>query len=132
MTRGLHIVSVNQDRGISPTREKGAAVHLKAMRQAYKNLGARVSPVDESDGSRVLFRLHGLQKENPIDLIYERYALGKSAAAEFARAHGISLALEVNAPLAEEQSRWRSTGDEFQNAEIRKHCEEERFQIPDS
>ena len=34
--------------------------------------------------------------------IYERYALGKSAAARFAIKHGIPLVLEVNAPLAYE------------------------------
>lgn len=111
MTARLHVVSVNQDRGIAPHRQKGAAVHLRAMREAFSKLGARVSTVDEDNGARAMFLLHGIHRETPIDLIYERYALGKSAAAEFARAHGIPLALEVNAPLAEEQSRWREQGD---------------------
>lgn len=108
----LHVVSVNQDRGIAPDRRKGAAVHLRSMRRAFDRLGARVSTVDESDGSSVLFQLHAIHRTWPIDVIYERYALGKSAAAEFARAHGIPFALEVNAPLAEEQSRWRGQGDD--------------------
>jgi glycosyltransferase involved in cell wall biosynthesis len=86
------------------------------MRRAFSQLGAQVSSVDEDDGARMLFRLHGIHRETPIDLIYERHALGKSAAAEFARAHDIPLALEVNAPLAEEQSRWREKGDEGQDA----------------
>ncbi|HKJ15783.1 MAG TPA: glycosyltransferase family 4 protein [Xanthomonadales bacterium] len=115
MTRQLNIVSVNQDRGISPRRQKGAAVHLRAMRRAFTQTGAQVSSIDEPDGVRVMFQLHGMNREKPIDLIYERYALGKSAAAEFARAHHIPYALEVNAPLAQEQSRWRTAGDETQD-----------------
>jgi len=107
MTAPLHIISVNQDSGISPTRKKGAAVHLQAMRAAFRQLGAVVWDVDERDGSKLREKLQRINGRQAVQLIYERYALGRSAAARFAQEQGIPLALEVNAPLADEQQRWR-------------------------
>lgn len=106
------VVSLNQDSGIGPGRAKGAAVHVDAMRVAFQNLGADCIGLDEPDDNRLLNSLKSLWATGPIDLIYERYALGKSTAAEFAAAHCIPLVLEVNAPLAEEQRRWRGSSDE--------------------
>lgn len=110
------VVSVNQDSGIGPGRAKGAAVHVDSMRIAFQSVGARCIGLDEPDDAQLMRALSSLLAEGPVDLIYERYALGKSAAAEFAAAHGIPLVLEVNAPLAEEQRRWRGSSDEADDA----------------
>lgn len=102
----MRIVCLNQDSGIGPERKKGAAVHLAAMRDAFAALGAEVLPVDESDEARVQGALERALAGG-IDLVYERYALGKHRGARFARAHGLPFVLEVNAPLAEEEARYR-------------------------
>ena len=104
----MRIVCLNQDAGIGPARKKGAAVHLAAMRAAFAALGAEVVPLDESDDARVERGLDAALTGGGIDLVYERYALGKDAAARFCRARGVPLALEVNAPLADEESRYRA------------------------
>lgn len=109
------VVSVNQDSGIGPGRAKGAAVHVDAMRIAFQSLGAKCVGLDEPDDERLVRSLTSLLAKGPIDLIYERYALGKSAAAQFAASHGIPLVLEVNAPLAEEQRKWRGGSDEAED-----------------
>ena len=44
----------------------------------------------------------------PFDLLYERYSLWSYGALEAATRHGIPTVLEVNAPLIEEQQRYRS------------------------
>jgi len=106
------VLSVNQDPGISPGRAKGAAVHLNAMREAFAKLGADCLGVDEPDDTCLTDTLHAAIKQGPVDLIYERYALGKSAASRFAIARGIPLVLEMNAPLADEQHRWRGGSKE--------------------
>ncbi len=107
MTERLHILSVNQDPGISPSRKKGAAVHLQAMRAAFRQIGAVVRELDEPDESKLCDSLRRIAGAQTVQLIYERYALGRSAAARFALEHGIPYTLEVNAPLADEQRRWR-------------------------
>ncbi len=109
MAEKLNIVSVNQDPGISPTRKKGAAVHLNAMRQAFRQLGAEVTEVDENDEWQIGRQLQHIFNNTPISMIYERYSLGRSGAARFAKKWNIPYALEVNSPLAEEQARWRGT-----------------------
>lgn len=107
MASTLHIISVNQDPGIHVGRKKGAAVHLRAMRDAFGQLGATVAAIDQDEPGRLRALLRSEVGRQPPDLIYERYALGRSAAAAFARDNGIPYALEVNAPLADEQERWR-------------------------
>lgn len=111
------VLSVNQDSGIGPERAKGAAVHLNAMRHAFSGLGADCIPMDDSDDKRLWEALKQRHERTPIDLIYERYALGKSVAAQFAAEYSIPLVLEVNAPLADEQRRWRGGSDEAEDAQ---------------
>jgi len=106
------VLSVNQDAGINPGRAKGAAVHLNSMREAFSKLGADCRGIDEPDDTRLYEALCAAVDQGPVDLIYERYALGKSAASRFADANGIPLVLEVNAPLADEQRRWRGGSNE--------------------
>lgn len=106
------VLSVNQDAGINPGRSKGAAVHLNSMREAFSKLGAVCHGIDEPDDTRLSEALTTAMNQGPVDLIYERYALGKSAASRFADTNGIPLVLEVNAPLADEQRRWRGGSNE--------------------
>ena len=100
----MHVACVNQDPGVSTARKKGAGVHLRAMREAFAACGATVVPLDVDDEAKLATRLAAAP---PLDLVYERYAVGRIAASEFARERGIPHVIEVNAPLAEEASRWR-------------------------
>lgn len=114
----LRIAAVNQDRGISPKRNKGAAVHLVAMRDAFSQLGANVEALDIPDDESLGEALLTLHQHTPFDLVYERYALGKSTGTRFAQQQNIPLVLEVNAPLADEQEMFRGateTGLDKQN-----------------
>lgn len=52
-----------------------------------------------------------LEREGPVDLVYERYSLWSFAGMEYARAQGVPGLLEVNAPLIEEQAEHRTLVD---------------------
>jgi glycosyltransferase involved in cell wall biosynthesis len=52
-----------------------------------------------------------LEAAGPFDLMYERYSLWSFAGMEYVRDHGVPGVLEVNAPLIEEQTRYRSLVD---------------------
>ncbi len=52
-----------------------------------------------------------LERTGPFDLLYERYSLWSFAGLEYARDVGIPGLLEVNAPLIEEQARYRGLMD---------------------
>lgn len=108
----MRIVCLNQDAGIAPARKKGAAVHLAAMREAFADLGHQVVPLDASDDARVEADLEAARAAGGIDLVYERYALGKDGGARFCQAHRLPLVLEVNAPLADEEARYRGGGED--------------------
>lgn len=118
----MRIACLNQDRGIAPGMKKGAAIHLVAMRRAFEALGTVVVAVDESDPQAARARLEESHAEEPLDLVYERYALGATTGARFA---SIPLVLEVNAPLAEEEERWRgrSTSDPEAERFVFEHAE---------
>ena len=49
-----------------------------------------------------------LADDGPYDLVYERYALWSYAGMEYARSAGIPGTLEVNAPLVEEEEKFRN------------------------
>jgi glycosyltransferase involved in cell wall biosynthesis len=100
------IAFINQDRGIGPERAKGAAVHLRAMREAFGQLGCQVVSFDEHQPELLLQSL-AEPHVKPFDLVYERYALGQAAGARFAAGAGLPYVVEVNAPLAEEAARYR-------------------------
>ena len=106
----MRVVHLNQDAGTGPRRSKGAAVHVNALREAFAQKGCEVLPVDGGSPEDGLARLSVEHARAPIDLVYERYALGADAGARFARASGVPLVLEVNAPLLEEASMYRSGG----------------------
>ena len=104
----MRVVCLNQDPGIQPGRRKGAAVHLRAMREAFAELGAEVLAIDRSDEADVEAALRAAHAHAAVDLVYERYALGRCAAARYCGEHGVPLVVEVNAPLADEETRYRS------------------------
>lgn len=52
-----------------------------------------------------------LRREGPFDLLYERYSLWSFAAMEYTRETAVRSVLEVNAPLVEEQLRYRGLVD---------------------
>lgn len=52
-----------------------------------------------------------LEEGGPFDLVYERYSLWSFAAMEYAARSGVPGLLEVNAPLIDEQIRYRSLAD---------------------
>lgn len=68
--------------------------------------------------ARALEKLH---RARPVDAVYERYSLWSHAAAGFARAHGIPYLLEVNAPLAEEQKRYRELRNDAMAASLERY-----------
>jgi len=103
----VRIACINQDSGIQPGRKKGAAVHLREMRRSFVSLGADVVAIDEGAGDRLRQRLDSEWSRGPFDFVYERYALGASAGAEFATDRAIPHVLEVNTPLVDEEERWR-------------------------
>jgi len=103
----MRIAHVNQDRGTAPSREKGAAVHVRAMRRAFEALGATVVAIDEPEPRAVRDRLRRELGRGGLDLVYERYSIHAYAAGEVARGAGIPHVLEVNAPLTEEAARYR-------------------------
>ena len=110
----MRVACVNQDPGIHPGKKKGAAVHVNAMRSAFERLGSEVLGIDEASDDALRARLLAEHRQAPLGLLYERYALGKSAAARFAEEHGLPRILEVNAPLALEAQthRGRAISDE--------------------
>lgn len=52
-----------------------------------------------------------LRREGPFDVVYERHSLWSFAAMEYAREAGLPGVLEVNAPLIEEQAKYRGLHD---------------------
>ena len=90
----MRIVHVNSDSGVRPGSAKGAAVHVEAMRAAFRELGHEVVAVDGAVESQ--------PTPAAVDLVYERYALGAELGASLARRTQAPHVLEVNAPLLEE------------------------------
>ncbi len=108
----MRVLCVNQDPGISPDRSKGAAIHLMALREAFGAEGAAVLALDEPDAGRLDVALEAALAAGPVDLVYERYALGGVTASRFARRTGVPHVLEVNAPLLEEARAHRGVEDD--------------------
>jgi glycosyltransferase involved in cell wall biosynthesis len=98
----VRVACVNQDPGVAPGRRKGAAVHLESMRRAFAQLGCDVVAIDASDAAGLERELECRHAEGELDFVYERHALGATAAALFCRRANVPLFLEVNAPLVEE------------------------------
>ncbi len=59
-----------------------------------------------------------LSATGPFDLVYERYALWSVSGISYAKKHGITCILEVNAPLVEEQKKYRTLVNEEKAQEL--------------
>lgn len=122
----MRVACVNQDPGIAPGRKKGAAVHVAAMREAFRTLGLDVVEVDTPHPREIELSLGECIDGQGLDLIYERYALSGYAASGVARRCGIPHVLEVNAPLAQEARAYRPEIDVLVEPET------ERLQFQDA
>ena len=63
-----------------------------------------------------------LHTSGPFDLVYERYSLWGHAGMNYARTSGIPGVLEVNAPLIEEQEKYRGLTDRSAAERITRSC----------
>ncbi len=117
----MRIACVNQDRGIGPKSAKGAAVHLSAMRAAFERCGASVLALDEPDDERLRVTLSRELELGRIDMVYERYALGKHTALGLCERFLVPHILEVNAPLIEEAQRYRGHLPTEHDTEAERH-----------
>ena len=106
----MRVVHLVQDRGIRPNAKKGAAIHVAAMCEAFRSLGAELTALHASTPEEARESLAHALASGPVDFLYERYSLGAFEGSTFARAHGIPHVLEVNAPLEDEAIRWRGAG----------------------
>ena len=114
----MRLVHLNQDRGISPERKKGAAVHLRVMREAFARLGHTVIEIDTHAPAEAFERLTQAHAEATIDFVYERYSLNAYTGSSFARSHGIPHVLEVNSPLRREALAYRDASAEEQDRKL--------------
>jgi glycosyltransferase involved in cell wall biosynthesis len=104
----------NPGRALPPVVAFGAGHAARTLRAAA--YGGASRPTDDARASeayslllnyllgQALERLH---RQWRIDAVYERYSLWSYAGAAFARAHHLPYLLEVNAPLRDEQRRYR-------------------------
>lgn len=101
----VHIFATRFD-GVAPPDLAPAITHwLSALPKG--NMAARErASLGANRGLRAM--LHGA---GTFDMVYERYSLWSYAGMEYAREKGIPGILEVNAPLIEEQSRFRGLVD---------------------
>lgn len=106
----------------------GGSRAARRAREAMTRPGIGLTP-DASEAAAILFNqelgraLERVHRARPLAAIYERYSLWSFAAAAFARDHDIPYLLEVNAPLPEEQKRYRQLENEALAASL------ERFLI---
>lgn len=103
----MHLAYVNQDKGIRPSKRKGARVHVESMVDAFRGLGVRVTLVEGGDDAQTLEALNTLHAEHELNLIYERYSLGGGTGARFARNTNVPHVVEVNSPLIDEEREHR-------------------------
>ena len=71
-------------------------------------------------GNRALS--HALRTAGPFDLVYERYSLWSFAGMRFAKQSNIPGILEVNAPLIDEQRRYRELIDQRSAEQVAARC----------
>lgn len=146
----MNILYVCADPGIPIRGTKGAAVHVRALINAFAELGHRITLMTPRAGSdpavlnaRLVEVPHGsasadrearareianavhqasLQElgREKYDFIYERYSLWSDAGARLAQSSGLPLIVEVNAPLRLEAARYRALDQTDLAAEIEK------------
>lgn len=136
----MHVAYLCADRGVPVFGTKGSSVHVQEIIRAWRNAGDDVTlyctrrgedrPADLADLDVVENqprRGPGIHPERALqdaaldladtvlsdgcDLFYERYSLFSPALSLVSQALGVPAVLEVNAPLIEEQRRYRQLLD---------------------
>jgi glycosyltransferase involved in cell wall biosynthesis len=91
-----------RNEGTPPAGLESARLHPLPI-AAQKDPAAREQAAFQANGAL----RQVLEREGPFDLVYERYSLWSHAGMDYAQAVGIPGLLEVNAPLIDEQVRYR-------------------------
>src|SRR5262245_45887015 len=139
---GVKVLGLCADAGVPVDGTKGATVHLHAIWNALARAGCEVEAVARwrggavpasaagvrihrvpSQGAGLLLRILETAAVLDADIVVERLALGSALGVSLARARGVPLVVEVNAPLDEEADRWRrATTSEEREAMARTLC----------
>lgn len=104
---GATVVDVGGGRAARRARE--ALLHSADAGAGSAPAAEAAAVMLNQDLGRALDKLH---RARPVDAVYERYSLWSFAGAGFARSNGIPFLLEVNAPLRDEQKRYRELANE--------------------
>lgn len=112
----------------APLIDVGGSRSARRSREALlKSSDPSLSPAAATEAAAILFNqdlaraLERLHRAWRIDAVYERSSLWSFAGSGFARAHGIPHLVEVNAPLPEEQKRYRNLENEALAAALERH-----------
>ncbi len=106
----------------------GSRAARRTREALLKGPAAAASPAAAAEAAAVLLNqefaraLERLHRHWRIDAVYERYSLWGFAASGFARANGIPHLLEVNAPLPDEQKRYRELENEALARSLEAHA----------
>ena len=103
--------------GSPPQSLAGIATH--SLQRTKTDNRALREQADQAANADTLVRL---RKSGPFDLVYERYSLWSHAGMSHARQAGIPGVLEVNAPLIDEQARYRGLIDRAAAVKMARHC----------
>ncbi|MFN3015805.1 glycosyltransferase family 4 protein [Vibrio coralliilyticus] len=110
----FHVASIG---GSCPNDLQGLAVHrIKHSKLANRAL-RELSDIRDNSAT-----ISGLERSEPYDFVYERYSLWSHAGMSYAASRDIPAILEVNAPLIEEQQKYRGLIDDKAAIEITKRC----------
>jgi glycosyltransferase involved in cell wall biosynthesis len=105
--RGVHVeLFAARTDGSPPADLRGLPVHELPV----SALGDRATRERSAVAANSMLRA-ALEAAGPFDLVYERYSLWSTAGMEYAHAKGMAGLLEVNAPLIDEQIRYRDLID---------------------
>ncbi|KOO15090.1 glycosyl transferase family 1 [Vibrio xuii] len=110
----LHAASIG---GECPDDLLGVDIHrIKHTKQKDRALR------EQSDIRDNLSTMTELKHSEPYDFVYERYSLWSHAGMSYAAHQQIPAILEVNAPLVEEQQKYRGLIDELAAIEVTRQC----------
>ncbi len=136
----MKIAYICLDKGVPVFGEKGSSIHVQEVLNGLKKRNASIKLFTNKVGGDKPKELEGIQvydlpildnssktrsfvdsenqkvteiisREGPFDFFYERYSLWSFAAMEYAKSFNIPSVLEVNAPLIEEQTKYRGLKD---------------------
>ncbi len=95
--------------------------HINTHRIKHRKITDRAVR-EQSDVKDNQIVLADLEQSGPFDFVYERYTLWSHAGMTYAKNHGIPAILEVNAPLIEEQTKYRGLIDVSGAKRVTQQC----------